>query len=363
MVLLNSYLATTEMEATVTYTVKVGNLEVGPDRPATLIAEIGINHNGSMDLLKKLVDIASSFRWNMVKIQTRINRRGALTDVYSDAELAKPREVPRILLEQAIARGVIPPADMKRLVESNFASTTTHDQKRAIELTKEELREFVRYANDRNLTPFSSPWCVESVNVLEEVGVPCYKVASACATDDDLLTAIAETGKPVFLSTGMMDLFMVEHAVETLLKRTTEDRIIIMHCSAVYSEPPVTPGEDLSAFTSCLELRCIETLRKRFDPIPIGFSGNETGIQSAYAAAVLGAVAIEKHVTLHRRLYGSDQNSAIEPDEMMRLSRMTRELPFILGTGTKMFHRDEIPTAKKLRKVGPTEPPRRVVAL
>ena len=337
-----------------THTVTIGHLKIGPAHPVVLVAEVGINHNGDIDILKNLTHVAAMYGWHMVKVQTRINARGKLTDVYSADELAKPREVPRQLLEKAIKRGVFHPAEIDRLTHSDFKNTTTHDQKRVIELLPHEIAAFVTYAQEQNVVPFSAPWCLGAVEVLEEMGVSAYKVGSPDATNDELLAEVARTGKPVVLSTGMMTLPMVEHAVEVLLQHTSDDKLIVLQCTSVYSTPPVTPGDHL---ISSLNLRCIETFKQRFDPIPIGFSGNDTGIQPAYAAAVLGAVMIEKHVTPWRGLYGSDQASSIEPDDMMRLARMIRELPSVMGDGVKKFYEEEFAVADKLRKVGPKRPP------
>ena len=335
-----------------THTVQIGPLRVGPGQPVTLVAEVGINHNGNLDQIKMLAQHAKLYGWQMVKIQTRINRQGKLTDVYTPEELAKPREIPRDLLEMAIRRGVFSQEEARYLREQP-ERTTTHDQKRSIELLPHELSLFVAYANEVGVVPFSTPWCLGAVEVLEEAGVPCYKIGSPSAADDELLRAVAETGKPVILSTGMCTMEMVEHAVETLLKYTGDDKLVILHCTSVYEQPSAMAGDHN---ISLLNLRCIETFRQRFDPIPIGFSGNDTGIQPAYAAAVLGAVMIEKHVTLWRGMYGSDQASSIELDDMMRLARMVRELPAVIGDGVKRFYEAEYPVADKLRKAGTKRP-------
>jgi N-acetylneuraminate synthase len=330
-----------------THQVRIGNYVVGSGQPIAIVAEFGINANGYPDLLKAMTDEAHALGIPFVKIQTRINTKGELTDVYTAEELRKPRTVPREVLEHGIRRGVFPEADRQRLLDSNFTSVTTWDQKRTIEFTKEETAEFVRYTKNLGMVGFSSPWCPGAVEVLEEVGVEAYKVASPMATDEEMLTAMARTGKPVILSTGMMDMAMVEAAVETLLRHMREDRLVILHCTSVYGTAPATPGDH---GRSMLNLRCIETLKRRFDPIPIGFSANDPGLEPMKMAAALGAVMLEKHVTLLRTMYGSDQASSVEFRELAAPLRVIAEAPDVLGNGQKVFYEAEKEVAKKLRR-------------
>jgi N-acetylneuraminate synthase len=194
---------------------------------------------------------------------------------------------------------------------------------------------------------FSSPWCIGAIALLEDVGVSCYKVASAMSTDDEMLREMARTGKPVILSTGMMDLSMVDHAVETLLRHTTDDKIIVLHCTSVYTKPRATPGDH---GRSLLNLRCIENFHDRYHPIPIGYSANDPGIEPMKVAAALGAVMIEKHVTTFRGLYGSDQASSMEFRELGPPLQVLREMPDVLGNGVKTFYDEEREAARKLRR-------------
>lgn len=331
-----------------THTVNIGGHLVGPNQPIGFIAELGINHNGYPKLMKDMTDQSHKLGIPFVKVQTRINKAGDLTDVYSREELLKPRAgVPAELLDNANRRGVLPKGDWDRLVQSNFQDVTTWDQKRALEPTPAELAEFIRYAKSLGMVGFSSPWCLGAVEVLEDAGVECYKVASPIATDDDMLRAMASTGKPVILSTGMMDMPMVEHAVEVLLRVMSEERLIIMHCTSVYSKPTPVPGDH---GRSLLNLRAIETYRTRFDPIPIGFSANDPGVEPMKIAAALGAVILEKHVTESRIMYGSDQPSSVEFRELEAPLRVLREMPAVLGDGIKRFYDEEREVAKKLRK-------------
>ncbi|MBP9869437.1 N-acetylneuraminate synthase family protein [Patescibacteria group bacterium] len=330
-----------------THQVRIGNYVVGSGQPVAVIAEFGINANGYPDLLKTMTDEAHALNIPFVKIQTRSNTRGELTDVYPVEELRKPRSVPREILENGVRRGVFPEEDRIRLSESGYTSVTTWDQKRAIEFTKEETSEFVRYAKSLGMVGFSSPWCLGAIEVLEDVGVEVYKVASPMATNSDMLAAMARTGKPVILSTGMMDMPMVEAAVETLVRNGCEDRLIIMHCTSVYGATPAKPGDH---GRSMLNLRCIETFKRRFDPIPIGFSANDPGLEPMKMAAALGAVMLEKHVTLLRTMYGSDQASSVEFRELAAPLRVIAEVPDVLGDGVKTFYEAEREVAKKLRR-------------
>ena len=330
-----------------THTVTIGPHKVGPGQPIAFVAEFGINANGFPETLKKMTDDANALGIPFVKIQTRLNQNGDLTDVYTLDELMKPRAgVPPEVLVRAHQRGVLPQNDWRRITDSGFKNVTTWDQKRALEFTKEETRDFVRYAKSCGMVGFSSPWCLGAIGLLEDVGVECYKVASAMATDNSMLAEMARTGKPVILSTGMMDMRMVEHAVNVLLRYMQEDRLVILHCTSIYAKPAATPGDHGRSF---LNLRCIETFRKRFDPIPIGFSANDPGIEPMKAAAVLGAVMIEKHVTPLRTMYGSDQASSVEFRELAAPLQVLRELPAVLGDGIKVFYEEEQEVAAKLR--------------
>ncbi len=334
--------------------VQIEHLKVGPGQRVALCAEAGINYNGDREILRTLTHTAKLHGWDLVKIQTRINELGELTDVYSPEQLAKPRGVPPELIETAIKRGVFCGSEIDE-VRGRVASgqTTEHDQKRALELLPHEIAEFVVYAREQGIVPLSTPWCIGAVGVLEDAGMQAYKIGSPSATDDALLAEVARTGKPIILSTGMMDLSMVDHAVEIVRRHNAESRLILMHCTSVYSAPAVTPGDH---YRSLLNLRCIETFRDRYYPILIGWSGNDSGIKPAEYAAVLGAVMLEKHVTLWKGLYGSDQAISINPDEMMLLGRAIREIPGVMGDGVKRFYEEEFPVADKLRTVGPRRP-------
>jgi sialic acid synthase SpsE len=337
-----------------THTVKIGKFEIGPDRPIFVTAEIGINHIGDIEKLKHQSYLAKHRGGcDAVKIQTRINTKGNLFDVYSPEMLAKPRkeEVPRFVLEMAIRRGVYTPEDIERLTKCNFEEPTEHDQKRAIELLPYEIAIFLEHATSLGLLAYSTPWCLGAVEVLENLGVPCYKIGSPDATDDELIGAVVRTGKPVLIATGGMDQDMADHIVDVVREHGGADRFILMQCTSYYN-PEVANDHG----RSLLGVRVIANWVKRYAPIPIGFSNNSTGIFPSHSAANQGAVAIEQHFTDWRAQYGSDQKSSIEYGKMAELTQALKELPAVLGDGIKRFHPEEATVMKKLRRVGRKEP-------
>jgi N-acetylneuraminate synthase len=320
--------------------VRIGSLEMSNGGRCMIVAEIGINHNGDIDLAKKLIDKAVDAGCDAVKFQKR-----TIDIVYTAAELAQARPVPQHVIESALKRGVLPEESRKRIESEGIETTTNGDQKYALEFTADEYREIDRYCKEKGILWFASPWDENSVDFLEQFDPVCYKVASASLTDDGLLQHMRSTGRPIILSTGMADLDMIQHAVDVV---GTED-LVLLHCTSVY--PTFAQGE-FDRGLSLINLRGIETLRDTFPGVPIGFSSHDLGIQPAYAAAVLGACMIEKHITLFRGMYGSDQAASIEPEDTARLVRMVRELPLVLGDGSIVFYDEEKPVAAKLRRKG-----------
>ena len=286
-------------------TVKLGNKLVGDGQPVYVIAEIGINHNGDMDIVKKLIDVAVAGWCDAVKFQKR-----TIDIVYTPEELAKPRENP--------------------------FGETNGDLKRGLELGQEEYEEIDKYCEQRGIDWFASPWDEGSVEFLGQFNIPAIKVASASLTDDDLLRAIRKLGKPVILSTGMSTMEEIEHAVSVL----GEDDLIILHCTSTY------PGK-----LEELNLNVIKTLREKFPEISIGYSGHGTGITEPVIAAVIGACVVEKHITLDRAMFGSDQAASLEPAGVYRMVRDIRNLQIVLGDGKKQVYDSERPILEKLRRV------------
>lgn len=284
--------------------VKIGNKLVGDGEPIFIVAEIGINHNGDINIAKKLIDVAAESGCDAVKFQKR-----TIELVYTPEELAKPRENP--------------------------FGPTNGDLKRGLEFGEKEYAEIDRYCKEKGIIWFASPWDVKSVDFLERFDVPCYKVASALLTDDELLKKVKATGKPVILSTGMSTEEQVRHAVELL----GEDNLVLLHCTSTY---PCLDEE--------LNLKVIHWLRDNFN-CPIGYSGHEVGVYSSLAAALLGAQMVERHITLDRAMFGSDQAASLEPQGLHRLVRGVRAIPTWLGDGIKKVFKSELPILEKLRKV------------
>ena len=286
-------------------TVKIGDRLVGENQPAFIIAEIGINHNGSLDIAKKLIAAAVVAGCDGVKFQKR-----TLDVVYTPEDLARPRENP-------------------------FGSTNG-DLKYGLEFGKEEYQEIAAYCKSNNILWFASAWDEASVDFLEQFEPPCYKIASASLTDDNLLKHHLQYQRPIILSTGMSTLEQIDRAVEIL----GTDNLIIMHCTSTY---PSQPAE--------LNLKAISTLKERYG-VPIGYSGHETDLSASIAAVALGACAVERHITLDQTMWGSDQAASLESQDFIQLVKNIRTVETALGDGVKRVYDSEIPIIKKLRRVG-----------
>ncbi len=285
--------------------VEIAGRAVGTGNPCYVVAEIGINHNGDMSIAKKLIDVAASAGCNAVKFQKR-----TLDVVYTAAELARVRESP--------------------------FGTTNGELKRALEFGEKEYAEIAGYCKKAGIVWFASPWDEASVDFLERFDVPCHKVASASLTDDHLLRHIRATKKPVILSTGMSTMAQIDHATEVLGR----EKLVILHATSTY---PAKYDE--------LNLKVIPVLAARYG-VPVGYSGHETGIPSSVAAVALGASMVERHLTLDRAMWGSDQAASLEPNGMQRLVRDIRLIENSLGDGVKRVYDREVPIMEKLRRVG-----------
>jgi N-acetylneuraminate synthase len=286
-------------------TVQIGNRLVGDGEPCFFIAEIGINHNGDVNLARKLISAALLSNCEAVKFQKR-----TVEVVYSSEELARPRENP--------------------------FGTTNGDLKRGLEFSKEQYQEIDAYCRDHNMMWFASCWDEASVDFIEQFNPPCYKIASASLTDDNLLRHHRRYGRPIILSTGMSTLEQIDHAVEVL----GTENLILMHTTSTYP----SKAEEL-------DLDVIGTLQDRYQ-IPIGYSGHEIGLATSVAAAVMGACMIERHITLDRAMWGSDQAASVEPQGFARLVRDVRTVEKARGDGVKKVHSSEVPIREKLRRVG-----------
>jgi N-acetylneuraminate synthase len=286
--------------------VKIGNKSVGDGQPCYVVAEIGINHNGDIDLAKRLISVAIAAGCDAVKFQKR-----TVDVVYTAEELAKPRENP-------------------------FGSTNG-DLKWGLEFDEEDYAEIDAFCRSAKISWFVSAWDEGAVDfIADNFKVPCFKIASASLTDDNLLRHTRAKGKPIILSTGMSTYAEIDHAVEVLGK----DDLILMHATSTY---PANYDE--------LNLRAIPTMRERYG-VPVGYSGHETGIPTSVAASVLGACMVERHITMDRASWGSDQAASLEPNGITRLVRDIRLCEQSMGDGVKRVYEREVPIIKKLRRVG-----------
>mgnify|MGYP003952114983 FL=1 len=284
--------------------IKIGNTLVGQAQQCYMVAEIGINHNGSLDTAKKLIDVAVDSGCDAVKFQKR-----TIEIVYSKEELSRPRESP--------------------------FGVTNGDLKKGLEFDLEEYSAINKYCKEKEITWFASCWDEASVDFIEQFDPPCYKIASASLTDDNLLKHHRKYGKPIILSTGMSSMQEIEHAVAVL----GTDDLIILHSTSTYPS-------DLEE----LNLRVITTLKKKF-PSPIGYSGHEVGLHTSLAAVVLGGCMLERHITLDRSLWGSDHSASVEPHGLQKLVRDIRVCERALGNGVKQVYDSEIPIRQKLRRI------------
>ncbi|HWH25321.1 MAG TPA: N-acetylneuraminate synthase family protein [Pseudolysinimonas sp.] len=292
-------------------TVTIGRHTIGARQPAYLIGEIGLNHNGSVELAKQLIDVAADAGVQAVKFQKRT------------PEISTPEHM----------------RDVQR--ETPWGTMSYLEYRYRVEFNREQYIEIGDHATLRGLDWFASPWDEPSVDFLEDLNVVAHKVASASLTDHGLLRALAATGKPIILSTGMSTLDEIDSAVDVL----GTDNLVLLHATSTY---PMPAGE--------ANLRMIHTLRDRYAGVPVGYSGHEPGLQISLAAAALGAVAIERHITLDRTMWGSDHAASLEPTGLQHLVRDVRVIEEALGDGVKRVFPGELAPLAKLRRVtAPTQ--------
>ncbi|GAA0405042.1 N-acetylneuraminate synthase family protein [Streptomyces luteireticuli] len=290
----------------------LGDRPVGPGHPVYVTGEIGINHNGDLDTALALVDAAVDAGCDAVKFQKRT------------PEICTPRDQ----------------WDIER--DTPWGRMSYIDYRHRVEFGEDEYRRIDEHCRERGIAWFASPWDVESVAFLEKFGVPAHKVASASLTDDELLRTLRATGRTVVLSTGMSTPAQIRHAVEVL----GSGNVLLCHATSTY---PARAAE--------LNLRVIHTLQAEYPNVPIGYSGHETGLQTTLAAVALGACFVERHITLDRAMWGSDQAASVEPGGLARLVRDVRVVEEALGDGIKRVYDSELGPMRKLRRVaGVVEP-------
>jgi N-acetylneuraminate synthase len=269
-----------------------------------VIAEIGINHNGDLELAKKMIDLAVSSGCDAVKFQKR-----TIEIVYTAEVLDTPRESPW--------------------------GTTQREQKNGLEFDLKAYQEIDTYCKEKGIQWSASAWDLPSLEFVENFSPPFHKVASALITHMEFLNAVAKLKRLTFVSTGMADEKMVKDAVAIFKKHGTP--VVLLHTVSTYP----SPEEDLN-------LRAMETLRNTFG-LPVGYSGHETSVSPSIVAASLGAVAIERHITVDRTMYGSDQAASLEEAGLRNLVAVVRKIPKMMGSGKIEWAPGEEAVAKKLR--------------
>ncbi len=284
--------------------VMLGNHAVGDGHPVYIIAEIGINHNGDLDIAKQLIDASVEAGCDAVKFQKRT------------PELCVPEDQ----------------RDKMRHTPWGYISYMEYREK--VEFDHDQFSEIVDYCAKNKIDWQASAWDEPSVDFLEKFNPTAHKVASASLTDADLLKKMRDQGRPIILSTGMSEMEQIESAVDIV----GTDDLILAHCTSSY---PCPPGE--------LNLRMIETLRDKY-PCPVGYSGHEVGLPTTIAAVTLGASLIERHITLDRAMWGSDQAASVEPAGLRRLVRYIRVVEEALGDGIKTVYESEKSSIDKLRR-------------
>ncbi len=284
--------------------VKIGNKLVGDGCPVFIVAEVGINHNGDLEIAKKLIDVAVFSGCDAVKFQKRT------------PELCVPEEM----------------KEVKR--ETPWGIMSYLEYRKKIEFWEEEYNEIDRYCKEKGIVWFASAWDIPSIEFLKKYKLLVYKVPSALITDRDYLLEFKKVDAPIILSTGMSDMDMIRRAINILGK----ERLVLLHTVSTY---PAKPEE--------INLKVITTYKKEFD-YPVGYSGHEVGLQITLAAVALGANMVERHITLDRSMWGTDQAASVEPVGLIRLVRDIRIIETALGDGVKKIYPREIEVMKRLRK-------------
>lgn len=286
--------------------VRIGNKLVGDGHPVYVIAELGINHNGSVDIAKRLIDGAVLAGADAVKFQKRT------------PELCVPKD--QWHLER----------------DTPWGRMTYIDYRHKIEFGEREYVQIDTYCRERGIQWFASCWDEPAVDFMEQFDPPCYKAASASLTDHPLLRAMKATGRPLIISTGMSTMEEIDASVAAI----GLDNLCIAHSTSSYPCP-----------VEAINLNMIGTLRTKFDATPIGYSGHEVGLSPTWAAVAMGACFVERHLTLDRAMWGTDQAASVEVGGFMRLVANIRDVSRALGDGVKRVHESELPSRAKLRRV------------
>lgn len=286
-------------------TIQIGSKTVGDGHPIYIVTEIGINHNGDLDLAKQMIDIAARFGVDAVKFQKR---------------------TPELC---------VPPEQRGQMRETPWGYISYLDYRHKVEFGEREYTEIDQYCRKVGITWFASVWDIPSVDFMEHYNPACYKIPSASLTDHELLKRVMKTGKPIILSTGMSTLDQIKASIQV----TGMDNLLLTHTTSTY---PCEPEE--------LNLRTIQTLKKNFS-VPVGYSGHEVGLIPSAVAVAMGACLIERHITLDRAMWGTDQAASVEPVGVEKLVKYIRVTEKSLGDGIKRVYDSELPSLRKLRRV------------
>ena len=284
---------------------KIGNRSVGDGHPAYVIAEIGINHNGDLNVAKRMIDAAVHAGADAVKFQKR---------------------TPNV---------ATPPEQQHQMRETPWGYITYLEYRYKVEFNEEQYGEINAYCRQKGIPWMVSVWDEPSVDFMEQFDTPAYKIPSASLTDFNLIRKARSTGKPLILSSGMSTMDQIKMGVAI----AGEENLLLMHCTSTY---PCEPEE--------LNLRMIQTLRQEFPNIPIGYSGHEVGLVPSALAVALGACIVERHLTLDRAMWGSDQAASVEPGGFERLVKYIRVSESALGDGVKKVYESEKPSMRRLRR-------------
>lgn len=286
--------------------IKLGNRIISEEANPYLIAEIGINHNGDMQIAKRLIDAAFACQWNAVKFQKR------------EPDIAVPEEQKNVIRDTPWGR------------------MTYLEYKKRVEFGKDEYDYIDKYCREKPIDWSASPWDLPSLDFLLNYDIPFIKIASASITNDELLSAAAKSGRVVIMSTGMSTIEEIDHAVE-LLEKYMGKNYILMHTNSSY---PTDQDE--------INLLMIRTLKERYNCL-VGYSGHEQDLEPSVVAIALGAVCIERHVTLSHDMWGTDQKSSLTVAAMTMLQGRGQNVRVMLGDGRKVLSKKELAVRKKLR--------------
>ncbi len=290
--------------------ISMGNRKVGDGHPTCIIAEIGINHNGDLETAKQMIDAAVHAGVDAVKFQKRT------------PEIATP------------------PDQQKQMRDTPWGYIPYVEYRHKVEFNERQYQEIEQHCKKRKITWLVSVWDEPSVEFMEKFDTPAYKIPSACLTDYGLIKKARSSGKPLILSSGMSSMNQIRKGVSS----AGDNNLVLMHCTSTY---PCEPEE--------LNLRMIETLRKEFPTVPIGYSGHEVGLVPSAVAVALGASLVERHLTLDRAMWGSDQAASVEPAGFERLVKYIRVTESALGDGVKRVYESEQASLKKLRRINGEE--------